>query len=96
MVEAHLPRHAPGLARFVVNGTASKAFELPIGSVLVPAACLLGVGQNVALRPLRNGKLDPASWPRDGAIKMRLKHRPSLCLRAPRPPRHLARLVRET
>lgn len=61
-VEAHLPRHADGLARFVINGVASRAVWLPPGAVLVPAACLLEVGQKVALGPLKTPFHDIATW----------------------------------
>ena len=61
-VEAHLPRQSDGLARFLVNGVTSGAVWLPPGSVLVPAACLLEVGQEVSLGPLRTPHLDISTW----------------------------------
>ena len=61
-VEAHLPRQADGLARFLVNGVSSGAVWLPPGAVLVPAACLLDVGQEVTLGPLKTPHLDISTW----------------------------------
>lgn len=61
-VEAHLPRQADGLARFLVNGVASGAVWLPPGAVLVPAACFLEVGQQVTLGPLKRPALDISTW----------------------------------
>lgn len=61
-VQVHLPREGKGLARFVVDGCASRAVALPAGSVLVPAACLLEDGQSVTLCDFRRLELDTSTW----------------------------------
>ena len=65
-VQAHLPRDADGVARFLINGVASSALWLPPGAVIVPAACLLEVGQKVTLGPLKTAFLDISRWPAEG------------------------------
>lgn len=58
-VQLHLPRQGPNYGRFLVNGVGSDPEELPPGSVVVPAACLLGFNQWVTLGELRK---DDGSW----------------------------------
>ena len=52
VLELHLPRAGPGSAIFLVDGKASRAIELPESSVVVPAACLLQVGQSCTVSAL--------------------------------------------
>lgn len=62
-LELDLPREElPGHATFIVDGTASTPIELPTGAVVLPAACLLAVGQTVALRYAR-GQFVEISFP---------------------------------
>jgi hypothetical protein len=63
-VEAHLPREESGLVRFLVDRRSSNAIELPVGAVLVPAACFLSVGQTVILADLSTEALEPSQWRR--------------------------------
>jgi hypothetical protein len=67
-VEAHLPREGSGSVRFVVDGKNSLAIDLPVGSVLVPAACFLAVGQRVSLQSLQQEALDISGWRRPKAV----------------------------
>jgi hypothetical protein len=48
-VDLVLPRDAPGRGTFTVNGVVAPAIELPVGAVVVPAACLLAETQSVTL-----------------------------------------------
>jgi len=49
-VEAILPRDGPGSFTFIVNGIRTPTIShLPVGSVIVPAACLLKHNQKVKL-----------------------------------------------
>lgn len=48
-VELHLPRYAEGSGVFSVNGVASRPIPLPMGSVVLPAACLLNESQKVTI-----------------------------------------------
>ncbi|MDM8549105.1 hypothetical protein QUF72_03460 [Desulfobacterales bacterium HSG2] len=48
-VELQLPRHAAGMAKFIVNGTDTPAFKLPESSVVLPAACFLKRTQKITL-----------------------------------------------
>lgn len=53
-VKASLPRDEPGTLRFQIDGKSSRPVQLPPGSVLVPAACFLEVGQSVTLANLKS------------------------------------------
>lgn len=53
-VKASLPRDEPGTLRFQIEGKSSRPVQLPPGSVLVPAACFLEVGQSVTLANLKS------------------------------------------
>lgn len=44
-----LPRRAEGRGRFVVDGVSSRPIPLPAGAVVLPAACMLQLGQRVTL-----------------------------------------------
>lgn len=48
-VELNLPRDAKGTGKFIVNGVESNAIDLPTGSVVVPAACLLAEKQKITI-----------------------------------------------
>ncbi len=43
------PREEPGFVRFVMNGVESRPIPLPVGAVVLPAACFLKTGQMVTL-----------------------------------------------
>ena len=38
-----------GVGRFIVNGTESPEIALPVGAVVLPAACLLAATQKITL-----------------------------------------------
>jgi hypothetical protein len=48
-VELHLPRHAEGMAKFIVNGKDAPIIKLPESSVVLPAACFLKKTQKITL-----------------------------------------------
>jgi hypothetical protein len=52
-LELELPRDEAGLARFRIQGKDSRHISLPVGAVVVPAACLLKEGQRVSLTAVR-------------------------------------------
>jgi hypothetical protein len=51
-VRLDLPRSRSGSGTFIVNGVTSPAIALPVGAVVVPAACLLREGQQIRLSTL--------------------------------------------
>jgi hypothetical protein len=48
-VRLELPRTEPGIGIFIVDHIEAPPIELPVGAVVVPAACLLREGQRVRL-----------------------------------------------
>ncbi len=52
-LELNLPVDAEGYAVFEVEGVKSNAIKLPVGAVILPAACLLAESQQVTLGPLK-------------------------------------------
>lgn len=48
-LELRLPRNDRGEARFVTKGVPSRPIALPVGSVVLPAACLLSESQRVTI-----------------------------------------------
>jgi hypothetical protein len=48
-VELELPRTSRGEGAFTANGVVAPAVKLPVGAVVVPAACLLAETQSVTL-----------------------------------------------
>jgi len=48
-VHLDLPRLGGGSARFLVDDKYSRSIELPVGAVVLPAACFLKEGQTVTL-----------------------------------------------
>jgi hypothetical protein len=48
-VRLDLPRHAEGVARFLIDGTDTQPIPLPQSSVILPAACFLKERQKVTL-----------------------------------------------
>jgi hypothetical protein len=44
-----VPRHETGEAKFIVDGVESKPIPLPVGAVVLPAACFLKTGQKITL-----------------------------------------------
>jgi hypothetical protein len=50
----NLPVHGPGQAAFSVNGITSNPIELPVGAVVLPAACFLAESQQVTLGELKS------------------------------------------
>jgi hypothetical protein len=52
-VRLELSRTEAGRGTFIVDGIEAPPIELPIGAVVVPAACLLREGQRVSLGKLR-------------------------------------------
>jgi hypothetical protein len=44
-----VPRQESGFVRFMMNGIESKQISLPVGAVILPAACFLKTGQKVTL-----------------------------------------------
>jgi hypothetical protein len=48
-VQLHLPRQDEGSGCFVVNDVKSRPIRLPVGAVILPAACLLKESQRVTL-----------------------------------------------
>ena len=54
----NLPVDEPGSAKFSVNGASSNPIELPVGAVVLPAACLLAESQQVTLSELKFGNAE--------------------------------------
>jgi len=65
VVQLHInvPRNEAGTARFIVDGTQSKAIPLPVGAVVLPAACFLRTGQRVTLTNFDRVSTDEGAQP---------------------------------
>ncbi len=48
-VELNLPHNEEGFGKFIVNGVESNPIQLPVGAVVVPAACLLREKQKITI-----------------------------------------------
>jgi len=60
-VDAYLPRHDAGVIKFIVNGVESKPIPVPVGSVILPAACFLKPGQRITLTELKRKSVDESA-----------------------------------
>lgn len=60
VVQLHfsLPRQEAGVAKFLINGVESKPIPLPVGAVILPAACFLKTGQRITLRNFNRLSVD--------------------------------------
>jgi hypothetical protein len=48
-IQVSVPRQEAGTVKFIVNGVESKPIPLPVGAVVLPAACFLRAGQRITL-----------------------------------------------
>ena len=48
-IQVRAPRQEAGSVQFIVNGVQSKPIPLPVGAVVLPAACFLKNGQKITL-----------------------------------------------
>jgi hypothetical protein len=63
VVQLHVsvPRHKTGSANFLVNGVESKPIALPVGAVVLPAACFLKKGQRITLATFERSPTEDAA-----------------------------------